>query len=82
MDVVIAGGHGQIALRLERLLSARGDQVRGLVRNRDHFDDLSEAGRHAHLASLQRLGDQSQVPTRIDAIGAIFGDWDAGTITP
>jgi hypothetical protein len=28
MDVVIAGGHGQIALRLARLLSARGERVR------------------------------------------------------
>jgi uncharacterized protein YbjT (DUF2867 family) len=53
MDVVIAGGHGQIALRLERLLSARGDQVRGLVRNRDHFDDVRDAGAQPVLADLE-----------------------------
>jgi nucleoside-diphosphate-sugar epimerase len=28
MLVAIAGGHGQIALRLTRLLSERGDEVR------------------------------------------------------
>jgi hypothetical protein len=29
MDVAIAGGHGKVA----RLLAARGDRVRGLIRN-------------------------------------------------
>jgi len=33
MRVVIAGGHGKIALRLERLLAERGDQAVGLIRN-------------------------------------------------
>ena len=33
MRVVIAGGHGKIALVLERLLSDRGDSVAGLIRN-------------------------------------------------
>src|ERR1700733_11238808 len=40
MDIVIAGGHGQIALHLERLLADAGHQVRGLVRNPDHAPDL------------------------------------------
>ena len=33
MRVVIAGGHGKIALLLERLLAERGDQAVGLIRN-------------------------------------------------
>jgi hypothetical protein len=33
MRVVIAGGHGKIALLLERLLAKRGDQAVGLIRN-------------------------------------------------
>ena len=33
MRVVIAGGHGKIALILERLLSQRGDSVAGFIRN-------------------------------------------------
>jgi uncharacterized protein YbjT (DUF2867 family) len=47
MDIVIAGGHGQIALRLARLLSARGEQVRSLIRNPDHAADVSAAGAEA-----------------------------------
>ncbi|NEA03978.1 NAD-dependent dehydratase, partial [Streptomyces sp. SID10116] len=44
MRIVIAGGHGQIALRLERLLAARGDEVAGLIRNAGQESDLREAG--------------------------------------
>ncbi|MFE5549526.1 SDR family oxidoreductase [Streptomyces sp. NPDC056534] len=40
MKVIIAGGHGQIARRLGRLLAARGDSVVGIVRNPDHSGDL------------------------------------------
>ena len=40
MDVAIAGGHGQVARRLARLLANRGDRVRGLIRNPEHADDL------------------------------------------
>ncbi|MCO1579865.1 NAD(P)H-binding protein [Crossiella sp. SN42] len=44
MRVVIAGGHGQIALKLEALLAARGDSVAGLIRNPEHAADLRAAG--------------------------------------
>ena len=44
MDVVIAGGHGQIGLQLGRLLAERGDRVRGLIRNPEHAADLEAAG--------------------------------------
>ena len=36
MEIVIAGGHGQIALRLSGLLAGRGDAVVSLIRNPDH----------------------------------------------
>ena len=36
MRIVIAGAHGQVARRLGRLLSARGDTVVGIVRNPAH----------------------------------------------
>jgi nucleoside-diphosphate-sugar epimerase len=49
MRIVIAGGHGKIALRLERLLAARGDDVTGLIRNPEQVDDLREAGAQAFL---------------------------------
>src|SRR5918996_1661617 len=44
MDVAIAGGHGQVALRVLRLLAERGDRARGLIRNPDHRGDLEDAG--------------------------------------
>ena len=40
MRVVIAGGHGQIALHLERQLAARGDEPIGIIRNPGHATDL------------------------------------------
>jgi nucleoside-diphosphate-sugar epimerase len=44
MDVVIAGGHGNIARRLAKLLVGRGDRVRGLIRKPEHADDLRADG--------------------------------------
>jgi uncharacterized protein YbjT (DUF2867 family) len=42
--IVIAGGHGKIALRLEKLLSEAGHEVRALIRNVAHADDVRAAG--------------------------------------
>ena len=53
MRVVIAGGHGQIGLRLERLLTARDDVVAGLVRNPDHIADVEATGSAAFLCDLE-----------------------------
>ncbi|MDQ1051690.1 Trk K+ transport system NAD-binding subunit [Streptomyces sp. V4I2] len=44
MKVVIAGGHGKVALLLEQLLSRRGDVVTGLIRNPAQAEALEEAG--------------------------------------
>jgi uncharacterized protein YbjT (DUF2867 family) len=68
MDVVVAGGHGKVALRLERLLSGRGETVRGLVRNRDHFDDVSAAGAEAVLADLESDIELGPVIAGADAV--------------
>src|SRR3954471_15634524 len=40
MRIVVAGAHGQIARRLGRLLSARGDTVTGIIRNPAHESDV------------------------------------------
>ncbi|WP_405659907.1 SDR family oxidoreductase [Streptomyces sp. RK9] len=53
MRIVIAGGHGQIALRLERLLAARGDEAVGLIRNPAHEADLRDAGAEPVLCDLE-----------------------------
>jgi uncharacterized protein YbjT (DUF2867 family) len=53
VDVAIAGGHGQIGRRLARLLAARGDRVRGLIRNPDHADDLRSDGAEPVVCDLE-----------------------------
>lgn len=44
MDVVIVGGHGQIARKLGALLTQRGDSARGVIRNPDHAEELRADG--------------------------------------
>src|SRR3984957_8659516 len=53
MRIVIAGGHGKIALLLERLLAGRGDQAVGLIRNPDHVADIRTAGAEAVVCDLE-----------------------------
>ncbi|MGI5457019.1 NAD(P)H-binding protein [Streptomyces sp. CA-249302] len=53
MRIVIAGGHGQIALRLERLLAARGEEVAGIIRHAEQGDDLRAAGAEPVLLDLE-----------------------------
>jgi len=53
MDVLVAGGHGQVALRLLRLLADNGDHARGMIRNPDHAADLQAAGAVPVLSDLE-----------------------------
>ncbi len=53
MDVLVAGGHGQIARRLMRLLAKRGHTARGLIRNPAHAADLEADGAHPVLCDLE-----------------------------
>lgn len=53
MHVVIAGGHGQIGLRLAALLAGRGDTVTGVIRNPDHRDDVERTGASALVLDLE-----------------------------
>jgi uncharacterized protein YbjT (DUF2867 family) len=66
--IVIAGGHGKIALRLARLLSARGDTVRSLIRNRGHEAGVHAAGAEAVLADMEQLDDLSEFVDGADAV--------------
>ena len=53
MRVVIAGGHGKIAVLTERLLADRGDSVAGFIRNPDHAADLEAAGAEPIVVDLE-----------------------------
>src|SRR5580698_697086 len=53
MRVVIAGGHGKIALLLERLLTGRGDQAVGLIRNPAQAGEVQQAGAEPAVCDLE-----------------------------
>jgi uncharacterized protein YbjT (DUF2867 family) len=53
MDVLVAGGHGKIALRLLRLLAAEGHRARGLIRKPEQAADLEAVGAVAVLGDLE-----------------------------
>jgi nucleoside-diphosphate-sugar epimerase len=54
MRVVVAGAHGQVARRLDRILTARGHTVVGIIRNPDHRADLEIDGAEAAVLDLEQ----------------------------
>jgi uncharacterized protein YbjT (DUF2867 family) len=68
--IAIAGGHGQIALRLARILSQRGDEVVALIRNPDHADDVRGAGAEPAVVDLEQVSedDVAQAIAGSDAV--------------
>ena len=72
MRIVIAGGHGQIALRLERLLTARGDEVAGIIRRPEQGDDLREAGAEPVLLDLESVSVEGIAVHLAGADAAVF----------
>ncbi|MFJ9035319.1 SDR family oxidoreductase [Streptomyces sp. NPDC102406] len=72
MRIVIAGGHGQIALRLERVLSARGDEVAGIIRNAAQGDALRAAGAEPVLCDLESASVEEVAAHLQGADAAVF----------
>ncbi|MER5763265.1 SDR family oxidoreductase [Streptomyces sp. NPDC002082] len=72
MRIVIAGGHGQIALRLERLLAARGYEVAGIIRDPAQGDDLREAGAEPVLCDLESASVEHVAGILQGADAAVF----------
>lgn len=77
MDVAIAGGHGQIALHLSRMLSTRGDTVRGIIRSTDQQDDLDAVGARGVVLDLERAS-VVEVADAIDGADAVVFAAGAG----
>lgn len=67
MDVVIAGAHGKAGRRLTRRLAARGDRVRGLIRNPDHAEDLRADGSEPVVCDLESA-DVREVAATLEAV--------------
>jgi nucleoside-diphosphate-sugar epimerase len=72
MRVVIAGAHGQIARRLGRLLSARGDTVAGIIRNPDQRADLESDGVEPVVLDLEQASVDDVVAVVRGADAVVF----------
>ena len=77
MDVAIAGAHGKIGRELGRLLSDRGDHVRGLIRNPTHGDDLRADGIEPVACDLEAVGP-SEIAAAIEGADAVVFAAGAG----
>jgi len=72
MRVAIAGGHGQIALRLARVLSERGDEAVALIRNPDHADEVTQAGAEAAVVDLEHASVDDVARTIAGSDAVVF----------
>ena len=68
MNVVILGGHGKIALRLEKLLAERGDSPRGIIRKTEQAGDLEEIGAEPIVLDIENVDDISDALAGSDAV--------------
>jgi uncharacterized protein YbjT (DUF2867 family) len=68
MHVLVAGGHGQVARRLLKLLAERGDRGQGIVRNPAHVADLAEVGADALVLDLEQADLDPAGLEGVDAI--------------
>ncbi|MFJ5706386.1 MULTISPECIES: NAD(P)H-binding protein [unclassified Streptomyces] len=72
MRIVIAGGHGQIALRLERLLSAGGHEAVGLIRRQEQAEALRAAGAEPVVLDLESASVEEVAEVLRGADAAVF----------
>ena len=72
MRVVIAGGHGKIALLLERLLAGRDDQAVGLIRNPAQVADVQKAGAEAVVCDLEAASADDVAALLSGAAAVVF----------
>jgi len=70
MRVAIAGGHGQIALVIEHLLSDAGHDAVGIIRNPDHAADLVAAGATPLVLDLEQI-DAATLADELDGVDAV-----------
>ncbi|MGA8114022.1 MAG: SDR family oxidoreductase [Actinocatenispora sp.] len=72
MRVVVAGGHGKIALRLEGHLAGRRDAVVGLIRNPEHADDVREVGAEPVVVDLEHASPEELSRHLVGADAVVF----------
>jgi uncharacterized protein YbjT (DUF2867 family) len=74
MHVVVAGGHGQVGLRLLRLLAEAGHRARGIIRDPAQAADLDDAGAEPLVCDLER----EQLAGRVAGADALIFSAGAG----
>lgn len=72
MRVVIEGGHGKIALLLERLLAERSDQAVALIRNPAQIADVQTAGADAVVCDLEAASAEDVAALLSGADAVVF----------
>jgi len=72
MRIVIAGGHGKIALLLARRLADRGDEPVALIRNPDHSQDVVDAGAEPVVIDLETATVTELTERIMNADGVVF----------
>jgi nucleoside-diphosphate-sugar epimerase len=72
MRIVIAGGHGKIALLLSRQLADAGHTPIGLIRNPRHIDDLRAAGATPIVLDLEQSDVDDVATVLISADAVVF----------
>jgi uncharacterized protein YbjT (DUF2867 family) len=55
VNVVIAGGHGKIAMRLSKILADRGDSPRGIIRKTEQADELEKIGAEPIVLDIENV---------------------------
>jgi uncharacterized protein YbjT (DUF2867 family) len=77
MEIVIAGGHGKIALLTEELLADAGHTVRALIRNPAHEAEVEATGAQSLVADLEQL-EPEQLATLLHGADAVVFAAGAG----
>ncbi|WP_353813438.1 SDR family oxidoreductase [Agromyces sp. SYSU T00266] len=73
--VLIIGGHGRVALQLERILAERGDEVDAVIRNPEHAAEVGATGANPIVADVEAL-DVAGLADLIAGHDAVV--WSAG----
>src|SRR5689334_17143145 len=72
MRVVIAGGHGQVARPLERILVAAGHQPVGMVRSEVQAEHLADDGAESVVIDLEDTSVDEMVAALHGADAVVF----------
>ena len=79
--VIVIGGHGEVALRLSRILAGRGDQVTSVFRNPNHAEEVMVTGASPMVADIEQL-DTETLATLVGGHDAVVFSAGAGGGNP